>query len=50
MAVPFERDGSGTSPLERALDCYRPLVEPDDIVIVTDRRHGQAARDQAPDV
>ena len=49
MAAPYERDDSGTSPLERALDRYRQLVDSDDVVIVSDRRHGQAARDQVPD-
>ena len=45
----FERDGDGDGTdarptmLERTLARVAPLADPFDIVVVTDRRHGQAA-------
>jgi mannose-1-phosphate guanylyltransferase len=45
----LERDGAGTTVLERTLARVSTLADPFDIVIVTDRRHGQAVRDVAPD-
>jgi mannose-1-phosphate guanylyltransferase len=47
--VMFERDGDGPTVLERTLSRVANLVDPLDIVIVADRRHGQAVRDIAPD-
>jgi mannose-1-phosphate guanylyltransferase len=45
----FERNGDGRSVLERTVDRFATLVDPTDVVIVTDRRNGQQARAQVPD-
>src|SRR3954468_22185700 len=55
----FDRDGAGAGDgdgadagptlLERTLARVAPLADPFDIVVVTDRRHGQAVRELAPD-
>jgi mannose-1-phosphate guanylyltransferase len=45
----FGRDGDGPTILERTLARVAPLVDPLDVVVVTDRRHGQAVREIAPD-
>jgi mannose-1-phosphate guanylyltransferase len=45
----FERNGDGRSVLERTVARFGTLVDPSDVVIVTDRRNGQHARAQVPD-
>jgi mannose-1-phosphate guanylyltransferase len=51
----FERNGvgagadAGPTMLERTLARVAPLADPFDVVVVTDRRHGQAVRELAPD-
>ena len=45
----FERAVDGTTILERTMVRVAPLVDPLDVVVVTDRRDGQAVRGIAPD-
>jgi mannose-1-phosphate guanylyltransferase len=47
--APYDRDGGASTPVERAIARFAPIVDIDDVVIVADRRHGQAARALAPD-
>jgi mannose-1-phosphate guanylyltransferase len=45
----FERDGNGSTVLERTLTRLPTCVDTLDVVVVADRRHGQAIRELAPD-
>ena len=47
--VMFERDGDGSTAVGRTLARVGALADPFDVVVVTDRRHGQAIRELAPD-
>lgn len=47
--VPFEPDAEGRTVLERTVARLAPLVDPMDVVVVTDRRYGQTVRSLVPD-
>src|SRR4051794_32179705 len=42
-------DPEGRSPLQQTVACLEPLVDPMDVVVVTDRRFGQLVREQLPE-
>ncbi|HUG47655.1 MAG TPA: sugar phosphate nucleotidyltransferase [Candidatus Limnocylindria bacterium] len=46
----FQRLEDGRTLLQHTVSRLAPLVEPNDVVVVTDRRHGQRVREQLPDV
>jgi mannose-1-phosphate guanylyltransferase len=46
--VAFEPGSDGRTPLERTVARLAPLVDPLDVVVVTDRRHGQTVRSLVP--
>lgn len=45
----FRSASDGRSLLENTVARLYPLVQPEDVVVVTDRRHGQLVREQLPD-
>ncbi|MFL5777483.1 MAG: sugar phosphate nucleotidyltransferase [Chloroflexota bacterium] len=47
--APFIRTGDGRTLLQRTVARLSSLVDPRDITIVADRRHGQEVREQVPD-
>lgn len=49
LPVAFERAADGRTLLERTVARLAPLVDPFDVVVVTDRRHGQTVRSLVPD-
>lgn len=44
----FRRTSDGRTLLEHTVERLYPLVAPADVVVVTDRRHGQVVREQLP--
>jgi len=48
LPVAFEPTSDGRTPLERAVTRLAPLIDPLDVVVVTDRRHGQTVRALVP--
>ena len=48
VPVAFERMPDGRTVLERAAARLAPLIDPLDVVVVTDRRHGQTVRGLLP--
>ena len=44
----FRPAADGRSLLQSTVERLYPLIEPDDVVVVTDRRHGQHVREQVP--
>ena len=46
--VAFEPDPEGRTALERTVARLAPLIDPLDVVVVTDRRHGQTVRSLVP--
>ena len=48
LPVAFERTGDGQTVLERTVARFAPLIDPLDVVVVTDRRHGQTVRGFVP--
>jgi mannose-1-phosphate guanylyltransferase/mannose-6-phosphate isomerase len=49
LPVAFEPTANGRTVLERTVARLAPLVDPLDMVVVTDRRHGQTVRGLVPD-
>jgi mannose-1-phosphate guanylyltransferase len=49
LPVAFEEGVDGRTLLERTVARLAPLVDPFDVVVVTDRRHGQTVRGLVPD-
>ncbi len=49
IPVAFEPAADGRTVLERTVARFAPLVDPYDVVVVTDRRHGQTVRGLVPD-
>jgi mannose-1-phosphate guanylyltransferase len=49
LPVAFEETADGRTLLERTVARAAPLVDPFDVVVVTDRRHGQTVRSLVPD-
>ena len=49
LPVAFERMADGQTVLERTVARFAPLIDPLDVVVVTDRRHGQTVRGFVPD-
>jgi len=47
--LPFRALADGRTILQHAAARLAPLVDPLDVVVVTDRRHGQRVREQLPD-
>ena len=47
--VALESADDGTSSLARTMARFAPLIDPFDVVVVSDRRHGHAIREVAPD-
>jgi mannose-1-phosphate guanylyltransferase len=48
LPVAFEPAADGRTVLQRTVARFAPLIDPFDIVIVTDRRHGQTVRGLVP--
>jgi mannose-1-phosphate guanylyltransferase len=48
LPVAFEPTSDGRTPLERTVTRLAPLIDPMDVVVVTDRRHGQTVRGLLP--
>jgi mannose-1-phosphate guanylyltransferase len=48
LPVALEPGPDGTTPLERTVARFAPIVDPLDMVVVTDRRHGQTVRSLVP--
>ena len=48
MPVAFEPMPDGRTVLERTVERLAPLIDPLDVVVVTDRRHGQTVRGLVP--
>lgn len=49
LPVAFRRTADGRTGLERTVERLAPLIDPLDVVVVTDRRHGQTVRSLVPD-
>jgi mannose-1-phosphate guanylyltransferase len=48
LPVAFEQGTDGRTVLEQTVERLAPLIDPRDIVVVTDRRHGQTVRGLVP--
>ncbi len=48
LPVAFQASADGPTLLERTIQRLAPLVDPFDVVVVTDRRHGQTVRGLVP--
>ena len=48
LPVAFEATPAGPTVLERTVERLTPLIDPLDVVVVTDRRHGQTVRALVP--
>lgn len=48
LPVAFEPGPDGVTALERTVARFAPIVDPLDVVVVTDRRHGQTVRSLVP--
>jgi mannose-1-phosphate guanylyltransferase len=46
--VAFEAAADGRTVLERTVERLAPLIDPRDVIVVTDRRHGQTVRSLVP--
>ncbi len=49
LPVAFGEGADGRTLLERTVDRLAPLIDRYDVVVVTDRRHGQTVRSLVPD-
>ena len=48
LPVAFEATAAGGTVLERTVARFAPLIDASDVVVVTDRRHGQSVRSLVP--